>query len=535
MQEKQNGHAHVDLTFKEPTFTENLNQFYRTHKTKLFNTIKGIILVLYLVYVGYSFSVKFGDEGSIRLLVCTLFGLLLMTWRFIKRRHPERILPNSCYNIWEEKIFRKVMRWSLNIVVGVVAVAYTVIYTLMDNPGNLMSLSGIVVFFTILYTTSTNRSAINWHTIYWGFLLQIIMGIFIVRSEVGISVMIYIRDRFSEFLSYSDTGAAFVFSEKYVEFNFIFRNLPHVLFYLTMINVLTYLGVISFIVRTIGNFMAFCLGTGAVESVVAASNIFMGSVPIEYLLSAALMSAPAALVCAKLNMPNVQVPVDDKIVKYQRNPKERENAPRNVLEAITKGTQIGTMIVTTIAANTLIYLSLTDFLNATLTWFGYRVDVPDITFEKICSYLLWPFAFIMGVPKEDCPEVGRFLGVRALTNAGIAYIQMGKYLDNKEQLTIYESSFNDSILMNNGDIFLPNWNTTLENGILTERTALIGTYALCGFSSLPAMGLSLGVFGSIFPHRLQDVSRIILRAFIVSTIASYVTACIAGNHFTLNF
>ncbi|KAK3104479.1 hypothetical protein FSP39_003127 [Pinctada imbricata] len=369
-------------------------------------------------------------------------------------------------------------------------------------------------------------------------MIQLLFGILFVSTDVGIASMEYLSERVLEFTSFSDTGAEFVFTEKYKDFQIIFQSMPQILYFVTMINVLQYLGVTTFLVKTFGSFLAFCLGTRPVESMVAAANIFMAIVPMSQMITASVMSAPAALVCAKLNVPEEEEEHDHNSTTREHkeeinngvNIEDKEiSGSNNVLEAITKGAQLGTAIVVSIVVHMLIYLSLVDFLNSTVNWFGNRVAIDDLSFEKLLAYILWPVAFILGIPSQDCLIIGRFLGVRAILGVGLAYIQMGQYVENKEQLVEYKTIYNDTEYMSNGDIFLPMWNRTLEGGVLQDRSVLIGTYALCGFSALPNIGIALGVLSSVAPKRLNEATRFSIRAFLVSTMASLLTACVAGK------
>ncbi|KAK3101881.1 hypothetical protein FSP39_007010 [Pinctada imbricata] len=556
--------------------------FFITIRKYKKSIVKGFTLIAILVYVAYAISIRFGDEDSVRLLMCTVVGLLFLAWRQIIRRYPEIFKFRKSIKVLHDRRFRRIIRWILYIVVGIGAAIYTIVYSLIDHPENLVSLGGIAFFLIVTYATSTNRAKVNWHTLYWGILIQLLFGILFVSSEFGVTVMTYVSQRFSELTSYSDSGAIYVFGPRYSEFRMIFQTMPRILFFITLINVLQYLGTISFLMRTFGSFLAYCLGTKPVESFVAVTNIIMGSseafmsvspyldgiskselfallvcgmasaagdalifyksfgAPMIHLLTASIMSAPAALVCAKMNMPEETVKKEKAENSKNDNDADMKtdtldirctkmSDSRNILEALTKGAEMGTKVVTTIVISMLVYISLIEFLNMTVGWLGDRIDVNELTFEKILSYLLWPIAFIIGIPSSDCLIIGRFLGIRGFISVSLSYLQMGQFIENKKQLSSYEAKYNDTVFLSNRDIFLPMWNTTLTEGVLEDRTEVIGTFALCGFSCLPVLGMTLGIFATIAPKRLIDITEIIFRAFVISNFASLLTSCVAGK------
>ncbi|XP_060085848.1 solute carrier family 28 member 3-like [Ylistrum balloti] len=537
------------------------------HKTILKKIASAVLLLLYLAYVVYSLSFRFGDEGSWRLLICTILLLMYVGWRIITtlsvyQSFRKSLGPKNPENITKAK---KIVRWVLYFVVLALIIIYIGLTVIQTSPRNLISLGGIFVFIVILFLMSNNKANIKWHTVFWGLSLQFGFALVILRTDWGIGAVRWITERFSEFIAFSDNGSAFIFSEKYKEFDIIFKAVPSVIVFCAAIAVLSYLGALAFIIRNFGGFLGYCLQTNPVESINAATNIFMSGieslmvindyidslstsqifciytngvssiagsalvvfatfgVPVEYLLTASVMSAPAALVASKMVYPSKKSKDDDK--KYVFG---NQSGINSFMEALSTGGMQGLQLMINVLVNLLIYISLFAFVNAAVTWFGDRAGVEELTLEKIFSYVLWPLAFIMGIDAVDCLKVAEMLGVRMFATLALSYIQLGVYFDNKEKYNEYSALYNNTVLTPGGDIFLPNWNATLENGILTDRSELIATYAMCGFASIPSVAISLGSFAALAPNRLAELSKLAMRGLIAGTIASYLTACVAG-------
>ncbi|XP_021350798.1 uncharacterized protein LOC110448730 [Mizuhopecten yessoensis] len=535
---------------------------------KILKTITySILLLLFLAYVAYSLSFRFGDEGSLRLLVCTILLLMYLGWGIIKNVSLYRAFKKSLGSKNPENITKakKIVRWTLYFVVLTLIAVYIGLAVIQTRPRNLVSLGGIFVFIFILFLMSNNKANINWHTVFWGLSLEFGFALIILRTEWGIGAVNWTTDRFLEFIAFSDTGSAFIFSKRYKEFNLIFKVVPSVIVFCSAIAVLSYLGVLAFIISNLGGFLGYCLQTNPVESMNAATNIFMSGieslmviseyidslstshifciytnglssiagsalvlfsnfgVPVEYLLTASVMSAPAALVASKMVYPSETGKDDTKICVVGT-----KSGTKSLMQALSLGGMQGLQLMVNVLVNLLIYISLFAFVNASITWFGDRAGVEELTLQKIFSYCLWPLAFIMGIDAIDCLKVAEMLGVRMFATVALGYLQMGTYFTNKEKYNEYNEIYNNTVLTSSGDIFLPNWNLTLENGILTDRSELITTYAMCGFASMPSVGITLGSFAVLAPGRVGELSKLAMRGLIAGTIASYLTACVAG-------
>ncbi|KAK0054280.1 solute carrier family 28 member 3 [Biomphalaria pfeifferi] len=569
---------------------EGLAYLWNNNKRIIMAVFGIICLMLYVAYFSYAMYYRFGDEGSIRLLVCTIIGVLLLVYNMVVSKRIGFVKEHiSKFTTGSDKAkIRRIIRWVLYLMSTVAMVTLIIIFVAIDEPRNLLSLAGLAAFLLICFLTSHSPAMVNWHPIFWGFSVQFYFAIVILKSRWGYETFNWLGDRITEFLAYSNAGAAFVFGDyaKITPFNgppieftgvytlhyFAFAIMPIITFFSTVISILYYLGIMQAIVKVIGHFLSFCLGTTPTESLNAAANIFVSmtesplmirpflatmtaselhavmvggfatiaggvlgayigfGVPADHLLSASVMSAPAALAISKLTYPEVEVP----IVKSQNFNRIEKSNEGNVIEAACNGAVLSAKIIACVVVNVMAFLSLLKFVNATLTWFGDRVGIKDFTFELICSYILYPVAIFMGTEPDDCRQVAELVGVKTFTNEFIAYQKLSVLIKNRKEYLRYIGQFGSNMTyhFSGDDLILNNWNNTrLVKGIMSHRSEIIATYALCGFSNIGSMGILLGSLSAMAPSRRKTMARIIFRAMIAGNIACFFTACIAGLFF----
>ncbi|XP_077516259.1 putative transporter YutK [Amblyomma americanum] len=312
---------------------------------------------------------------------------------------------------------------------------------------------------------------------------------------------------------------------------FLFQALPVIFFFSFFVNILYFYGIMQRMVLLVGSFLQLTIGTTVCESMTAAANIFLGmseaplvvrpflskmtkselhtvmtggfatiagsvmaayisfGVSPAHLMTASIMSAPAALAFSKLLYPETEES------KTQREniemPKSEES---NVLEAASNGTAVGLLIIGNIVSNLVGFLAFIAFLNSTLLWFGSIVTLDFLTFEWLLSKIFTPLAFIMGVPWKDCGVVGELIGIKTFANEFIAYSQLATIINKLE-----------------------------------KRSVVIATYALCGFSNLGSIGICLGGLGAMAPDRKGDFAAVSIRALAAGSAACFLTACVAGS------
>lgn len=562
----------------------SLHDAYSNNKQIVHVVCYIILLLLYLSYFSYAMYFRFGDEGSVRLLVVTIVVAVGLSLNFLLGIYGER-LGTSWHNLTNTKAVSNISkRIHILLAVGlsIFVVVYVIVEIALETPRNLISAGGLATLVLIFYVFSVNPAKVKWRPVFWGLMLQFIFALIILRTQGGYDVFEWIGNRVQEFIKYSDKGAEFVFGANYTDHFFAFSVLPVIVFFSTSVYVLYYLGVMQYIIRNIARFLAYALGTSPTESLNAAGNIFLGQseapllirpfltkltkselhavctggfatiagsvmaayilygIPANHLLSASVMSAPAALAMAKLFYPETEEtrikPTD--VYKMSKGPE------RNIVEAASSGASQSIKLVANVAVNLIAFVSLLEFVNATLRWLGHRVGMEEpgdeLTFEFICSYVFWPLAFLMGVDTKDCPKVAELVGIKTFINEFVAYTALSTYIKNAENLTWYEGLANSnntnvtSGVVNatwrfvNGDIVYDDLNITLVGGVLSERSVVISTYALCGFSNISSIGIMLGALGAMAPSRKSDLSQVVVRAMIAGNVACFMTACIAG-------
>ncbi|ESO12303.1 hypothetical protein HELRODRAFT_105275 [Helobdella robusta] len=411
---------------------------------------------------------------------------------------------------------------------------------------NLVSLTGLALYVFIMFFFSKHPSKIKWLTVAWGFALQFAFALIILRWSLGFHIFKWLSDRVANYMKFVQTGCLFLFGPNYSDHLFVMQVLPTVVFISATINIMFYLGIMQKLIVGIALTMKMLMNTTAPESVATAGNIFLGQteclllvkpllkymtkseihavmsggfatiaggvlgafilfgVPANHLISASVMSAPAALAISKLFYPETKKTKTS--AEFAGNIKSQE---KSLFEAASAGAKSGMSLVVSIGANLLVFISLLSVINSTLTWFGERVgSTKPITFQFVLSYLLWPFALTMGVKLEDCRKVGELMGIKTFINEFVAFQELGVLINNRKEL-------NEHIAKNG------TWSS--------ERSVVISTYALCGFSNFGSIGVQLSLFMALIPSRKSMFAEVALRSMISGSVACFVTACIASD------
>ena len=398
-----------------------------------------------------------------------------------------------------------------------------------------MGILGVIVLLGIAFAMSNNRSAISWKLVIWGLSLQFIFAIIILKSPIGIPFFSAIDIFIKNLLSFSDAGSDFLFksfSNNIVEgplMNFAFRILPTLIFFSSLITVLYHLGVMQFLVKNTARIMQKTMGTSGSETLCISGNIFvgqteapllvqpfvstmtnseltavmiggfatvaggvmamyvsmLGDVPgiAGHLLAASIMSAPAALVVAKIIYPETEESKTkgDLVISI-------ENNDDNVMEALSRGATNGMKLAANVAAMLIAFVAMIAMINALLGIFGFSL-------EQILGLIFSPLAWTMGVPWNEANLVGSLMGKKLVLTELIAY----------------------------GDL-----SSLMSNNLLSERSAIISSYALCGFANFASIGIQLGGIGGIAPERRKDISKLGVKTMFGGALASWLTATIAG-------
>lgn len=397
---------------------------------------------------------------------------------------------------------------------------------------NFVAVLGLVAMLLIAWLLSNNRRRIPWRTVITGTLLQFVFALLILKTSGGQAFFGKASDLVTAFLDFSDAGARFVFGDNFTEHFFAFKVLPTILFFSSFITVLYYLNVLQWVVKGFAWVMMRVLGTSGAESLSASGNIFVGQteapllirpyvatmtmselmavmtggfatiaggvlaayvgmgVPAGHLIAASVMSAPAALVMAKIMFPETEESLTAGEVKVAV-----EKPWVNVIDAAAEGAAAGLKLVLNVAAMLIAFLALIAVINAALGQVGSWMGYPGLTLELVFGYLLRPLAWLMGVPWNEADEVGTLLGIKTVLNEFVGYVKMEEMV---------------------------------AAGQLSERSEAIATYALCGFSNFSSIAIQIGGIGGIAPERKGDLARLGLRAMIAGSLACFQTATIAG-------
>ncbi|MBW4598284.1 MAG: NupC/NupG family nucleoside CNT transporter [Calothrix sp. FI2-JRJ7] len=395
-----------------------------------------------------------------------------------------------------------------------------------------ISLIGIVVFIGISYALSVNRKAIRWRTIAWGLALEFGFALLILKTPWGLRVFKSLGDIVSNFLSYSDVGAKFVFGDSYKDHLFAFQILPTIIFFSAFISILYHYGILQWVVNGLAWVMMKTMQTSGAESLSTAGNIFLGptesplivkpyvakmtqselfavmtggfatvaggvlgaylsfGVPAEHLIAAFFMTAPTALVVAKILYPETEIAETAGDVKM-----DVKTNYVNAIDAVTTGAIDGVKLAVNVGVMIIAFLGLLAVVNALLGWIGARILLPHLSLEWILSFVMAPIAFLMGVPLSDCMQVGALLGKKTILNEFIAFLDLKTVIEKKQ---------------------------------ISERGIIIATYALCNFANISSIGITIGGITGMAPHRQHDLARMGVKSMIGGLLASFITAAIAG-------
>lgn len=399
----------------------------------------------------------------------------------------------------------------------------------------LVGFLGIAAILGIAYAMSNNRKAINFRVVYWGLGLQLAFAIFILATPIGKPVFMFLDRAINKLLSFSDAGAEFLFGalaispgqENSLGFFFAFQILPTIIFFSAFMAILYHFGIMQLVVKYIAKGMQKTMGTSGSETLSASGNIFVGQTeaPLlirpfiktmtksEYmavmtggfatmaggvlaiyakwltdipniaghLMAASVMSAPAALVLAKIIYPEVEESptAGDKMV-------EIEKAKGNVMESIANGTSDGMRLAANVGAMLIAIVALVAAAN-------YALGMIGLSIQQVLGWVFSPLAFLMGVPWADVTLVGQLMGEKIVLTELIAYSHLQDVM-----------------------------------GQIDEKSMIISSYALCGFANFSSIGIQIGGIGALAPERRGDLSKVAFKAMIGGALASWLTATVAG-------
>jgi concentrative nucleoside transporter, CNT family len=408
----------------------------------------------------------------------------------------------------------------------------------------LIGLLGIATMLGLAVLLSTNRRAIRLKTVGWGLGLQLLFAILVLKTRFGQEAIRVSAEVVNRVLRVSEAGSTFLFgplgarTAEQPIFYFAFQVLPTIIFISALFSILYYYGIMQFVIRQLARVMTRLMGTSGAESLNAAASIFMGQTesPLtirpylskltqselmmvmtagmatvsgailaayigagaeaRHLLTAVVMAAPAAIVLAKIMVPETEQPLtagDAKVAVERQDP--------NVLGAAARGTTDGLNLAINVAAMLIAFLALLALINLMFGgahgWLAARgIGWFPQSLQQLVGWLFSPIAWLLGVPWSDAGTVGGLLGLRMVTNEVVAFVELGA-----------------------------------EGSLLAGRSYAVATFALCGFANLSSIGIQIGGIGALAPDRRADLARLGFRAMLAGTMANFMSGAIAGMLF----
>jgi CNT family concentrative nucleoside transporter len=404
----------------------------------------------------------------------------------------------------------------------------------------LLSLLGIFVMLAICFAASNNRRAIRWRLVGTGLLLQAVLGLVFLYWDAGNAALRSFGDGVNAFLQLSQRGSYFVFNaltnselvgkampDQSYGFVFAFQVLPTLIFFSSFMAVLYHLGVMQLVVRGMAWLMVRVLGTSGSESLSACANVFVGQTEAPllikpflkdmtlselhaimvggfatiaggvfalyvgfgiapgHLMVGSVMAVPAGLICTKMLWPETET--SQTMGQVSSVPSAGYG---NVVEAAAGGATDGLKLALNVGAMLIAFLGLVAVLNA-----GLGLVSASWSVEGALALLFWPIAAVMGVPWDEIPLLAELLGTKIAVTELVAYSKLGPMI---------------------------------EAGTISPRTAMIASFALCGFANFGSVAIQVGGLGAIAPERARDLARLGLRAMCGGALATCMTACFAG-------
>jgi len=405
-----------------------------------------------------------------------------------------------------------------------------------DVGARLVSVLGFAVMIGVAWAFSTDRQRVPWRTVLAGSLLQLGLGVLLLKTPVGDLFFAVMRTVVDSFIGYTMEGVRFVFGALVdTGFSIVVNVLPIIVFSGSFFGVLYHLGILQRLVNVLGVVLSRVMRTSGAESLCAVANLFVGmteaalvirpylermtrselfmlmtvgmstvagSVMLAYvgilgggdyaghLATASLLSLPAGILLAK-----VMVPESELAETLQGGHADVERNSVNVIDAAAEGAIAGLRLAGYVGALLIAFVAMIALVNDVIGSVGGWLGAPDLTLQALFGIVMAPVAWLMGVPWEDASQVGSLLGVKTVLNEFLAYQELAR-------LT--------------------------EAGLLNARSAMIASYALCGFANFGSLAILLGGIGSLAPSRRSEIARLGLRSILSGSLATFMTACVAG-------
>ena len=398
----------------------------------------------------------------------------------------------------------------------------------------LIGIVGILVILGIAFAASSNRKAVNLRIAGAAFALQVVVAVIVLYTDWGSTAIDKMSTGVLAVIGFSSDGIEFVFgglaNVDNIGFSFVVNVLPIIIFFSALMSVLYHLRIMEWVVKLVGGFLHRVIGTGAVESMNAAANIFVGQTEaplvvrpylkglteaqmftvmvsglasiagtvlaayamlgaeMKYLLAAAFMAAPGGLLMAKIVMP------DDEVVRSSARERfvMEKSEHKNVILAAASGTTDGLRLAANIGAMLITFVALIALFNGLVGmvsgWFGY-----ELTLQMVLGWIFAPVMYLLSIPWAEAQAAGALFGEKVILNEFIAF-----------------SHLNDVL------------------GDASPRTYAITTFALCGFANLSSIAILLGGLGVLVPEKRDLIGQLGLKAVLAASLSNLMSAALAG-------
>lgn len=395
------------------------------------------------------------------------------------------------------------------------------------SAGGVLAILGVAVLF------STNRRQIRWKLVLSALGIQTLIGIFVLKTGIGQGIFASISHAFEAIYQFAGHGSAFVFgSLTNIDgpwgMIFVVKVLPTIIFFGAFMALLYHLGIVQLFVSALSMAIRPILGTSGAETLAVAANVMLGQteaplliknylprmtksemlvvmvggmshlsgsllavyggmgVPISHLLTSSFMAIPAAILIAKILLPETETPET-----LSGSKMSMEKDTKNVLDAVSRGTTDGLKLAVNVAAMLISFISLMALLDYVLAWgTGYFLAQP-LTLNILFGKLFYGVAFLLGIPLQDCSTAGALLGQKLVINEFVAYMSFAK-------------------------------------ADLLPRSQVLLTYALAGFSNFSCIGIQIGGIGAICPEKRTLLTKLGMRALLGGTLANFLNAALVG-------
>jgi CNT family concentrative nucleoside transporter len=416
---------------------------------------------------------------------------------------------------------------------------------------------GILLIFTIAFLLSNNRKAINYRLVFSGLGIQVLLALFILKTSIGSNLFAFVGKKIEGLLTLADKGGEFVFGglikpdllkpifgDQY-SFLFMFKIMPTIIFVAVLVSMAYHIGIMQIIVSFFAKIVHSLMRVSGSEALSNVASAFVGQVeaqimikpyistmtmsellasmsgsmatiaggvmavyismgiPAPYLLAASIMAAPGALVISKIVWPETEESPTKGAIKL-----EVKKTHANLLDAISHGASDGLKIALNLIAMLIGFIALIALADAlliklcelpdfifSLLGFSTPSNFPMLSLDKIFGSFFSIFAWTMGVPSQDVQVVGSLMGTKMVINEFVAYSKLAPML---------------------------------ASGVLSAKSVVIVSFALCGFANFSSIAIQVGGIGELAPSRRSDLAKLGFKALIVGTLASYLSATLAG-------